>query len=616
MSKEQAIELLKAPKNRTLVEKAKTLHERLRLHTEASQDAESAGPAFAVFLNWCQKFLPSEKFEKFKMLLFHPLPTVELVSSIYSELQKALYGEDRYLRAEFTVDELESDYFAYLHKTGDTEFWRNQVFEAVKTAPNSVLIVDLPGIQVTERPEPFGYIKSVEELLSVEFNEEGVCEHISWKKQNDDGSNTYWFFDDEFFRTFTEDRTGGFDLFSEVRHSSFDESGQAISGPGYCPARALYSERISSRNPLRGNPITRSLGSLDKVLFWEASVEYYETYGAFPMYWMYKETCLYEDEEGNECENGYIHCEVNTGERDEEDNWVMAASQKKCPKCLARSIVGAGTVKEVDAPSDREDADLREPMGYVGVDVGALTYVEKRLSNRRLEIYRNCVGRGGDTPNSEIAVNEAQVGANFESRQSRLVDFKENFEVAHGWALKTRAIFRYGRERVISCTAYYGVEFYLQSERALQKQLSEQRAAGASQYQLAALRVKIDNTQYRENEEMRTRADILSQLEPYPDLSHSEVVSMASTLPKFIFEKKLELKSNFAYYVRKFERANMDIVRFGSKISLDQKISTIQQKLYDYVDQEIKASGPRIIPVGYVDPSTAASGGDSTGDGG
>jgi hypothetical protein len=575
------------------------------MHTEAGLDADAAGPAFGRFLAWCKKFLPEEKYQKFAMLIMHPLPTVELTGTIFSDLERALHGEDKFLLTEFKVDELEEDFSRFLESQGNNEFWRSDVFESYKSAVNSVLIVDLPPVQTTERPEPFSFIVKLENFHDILFNKDGQCEYCVISEERDD-DKYFWIFDDEFFQVYRLAK-GTYEFVSSVRHSSFDDLGRVVEGPGYCPARALFSTRLHQGNiMLRQNAITKSLGALDKVLFWETSIEYYETYGAFPMYWMYKETCMYEDAEGNECEDGWITCEVNTGYRDDNNEWIREPKKTRCPACLGRSIVGAGTVKEVDPPEDKTDADLREPMGYVGVDVNALTYVEKRLTNRKLDIYRNCVGKGGETPGETTAINEAQVAGNFESRQSRLVSLKKEWEISHAWELKTKAIFRYGRRYFIKSTAFYGIEFYLQSERALQTQLKEQRLAGAAQYQIAALRKRIDNTKYRENDDMRNRANVLSCLEPYPDSSVSDVALLAEKLPNFISEIDLELKANFAYYVQKFEREYMNVVRFGSGLKFEVKIQTILDKLYGSVKTKLASSGTRLQPIGYGGPADSA----------
>lgn len=582
------------------------------MHTEAGQDALSAGPAFARFLDWCKSFLPDEKYKKFSSLVMHPLPTVELVHSVYDDLKRGLHGEDRYVRAEFSVPELEHDFLEFLENNKDDEFWRGEFFDAIKTAPNSILVIDFPETQNTEYPEPTQYLIKLDDLTDVEFRRNGVCHYLAWKGVTqttaDNRTIQYaWVFDDEYYRTYRRLDSTDWTLYREVQHSFFSETGSVLSGPGYCPAKAIASDRLHSDNYiLRSNPITRGLASLDKILFWEISIEYYETYGAFPMYWMYKELCAYEDEMGNACENGFINYEVETG-RYEAGIAVMEAKQKVCPACKARSIVGAGTVKEVDAPTDRDDADLREPMGYVGVDANALSYLEKRLAARKLDFYRNCVGRGGETPNEVQAINEAQVQGNFESKQSRLLDFKKSWEETHTWSLETKAMFRYGRQYFQKATAYYGVEFYLKSEAQLQKQLESQRKAGAPQYQISALRLRIDSTQYRENDEMRNRARVLSCLEPWPDLSYDQVLATAEKVPEFILVADLELKANFAYYVQKFERENLPVVRYGAQIPFDKKISIIQQTLLKYVNAQLATPGTRIIPVGYGGSPDSAS---------
>ena len=42
------------------------------------------------------------------------------------------------------------------------------------------------------------------------------------------------------------------------------------------------------------------------------------------------------------------------------------------------------------------------------------------------------------------------------------------------------------------------------------------------------------------------------------------------------------IKINFADYIRRFERENMNVLEFGSALSYDKKISQIKQTLLSY----------------------------------
>jgi len=46
--------------------------------------------------------------------------------------------------------------------------------------------------------------------------------------------------------------------------------------------------------------------------------------------------------------------------------------------------------------------------------------------------------------------------------------------------------------------------------------------------------------------------------------------------------EELLIKLNFADFVKRFERENMNIISFGETIDYDRKINTIKERLMDY----------------------------------
>ena len=47
------------------------------------------------------------------------------------------------------------------------------------------------------------------------------------------------------------------------------------------------------------------------------------------------------------------------------------------------------------------------------------------------------------------------------------------------------------------------------------------------------------------------------------------------------------IKRNFADFIRRFERENMNIISFGENIDYDKKINTIKERLTDYAREII-----------------------------
>ena len=107
---------------------------------------------------------------------------------------------------------------------------------------------------------------------------------------------------------------------------------------------------------------------------------------------------------------------------------------------------------------------------------------------------------------------------------------------------------------------------------------------GASEAELDAISQQIIEVEYRNNPLIMQRMIILKQLEPYPHKTQNEVVTL---FDKGLLDKnKVILKLNFSSYIDRFERENINIIAFGTNLSLQDKVNTIYKKLLEYVTEE------------------------------
>ena len=75
----------------------------------------------------------------------------------------------------------------------------------------------------------------------------------------------------------------------------------------------------------------------------------------------------------------------------------------------------------------------------------------------------------------------------------------------------------------------------------------------------------------------------------FDDVDHKfENPYPAGSLDALLYEKnlvsieELMIKLNFADFIRRFERENMNIISFGENIDYQKKIDTIKERLMDY----------------------------------
>ena len=561
--REQIKEIAKKPKMTSVISKAVQHQARLRFHTESYIDPMEISMPFSRFCDWVKTLIPKDKYNIFLSLFKFPTQNVELTGDIFEELERVFDGRDSAVNFQFIDSTFADDWEWYRHEMlGEPEIWKSKGWSVLKTAINSIMIIDLPVEQTSERPEPYFYFLGIENVI--DFKSKG--ETLEWIifKQPD---NKVAAFDDEYMRVFALNEKGEIgEILSEVKH-----------GLGFCPAKFFWTTPLSQENPdIKKSPLSPQLGNLDWLLFFRVSKRHLDLYAPYPIYAAYAADCSFRNNEtGDYCDGGYLRNIKG------EYKMLRDGSVERCPVCSEKRIAGVGSFIEVPIPNDGRP-DLRDPVTITTIDKNSLDYntaEEKRLAN---EIYTKVTGSGGEVQQKE-SINEMQVTANFEDKRNVLLSLKTNFEKAQTFIDDTICRLRYG-ESYLSCSINWGTEFYLYSADDLQKIYTEAKRAGASEARLDMISDQIIATENRNNPIQMQRMFLLKQLEPYRHLTLSE---MQSLLNKSLIDPVMMLiKINFATFVDRFERENINVIEFGSSLPLDKKINIINQKFIEYAKEQ------------------------------
>ncbi len=575
----QCIERIKTPKNGREILKARLKRQRHRLHTEPETECDNEfvfSPPHIRFLEWVKRILKSDdNFDRFRELYRPPVPTNELVESIFSQFEKVFESENKYEKFNFVDSDLEVDAAAYRKAIGDFTFWETQGFETFKNSIDNVLIVDLPRLsaegQVSDYPQPYYYFLDIDNLWDIEnirvkavdygkemayfFRTEYV---IFW-----DSPTTICVFDEATFRTFSYESGKEPTLISEVPHDL-----------GYCPARSFWTTPLNSKSTfLKRSPITGSLSKLDWLLFQEIAAEYLKMYASYPIYAVYKGICNYKDPVNkSRCVDGWLLDEnAPRGEK----------SNTRCPKCTNKMKVGPGNILELKAPQDKDDPDLlSNPVKIFPADEVSVKVVNEEIDGLWDCIFDSCVGGGLEVDDSQ-AKNEDQISAGFEGKTNKLLWIKKNFEIIHSFAMDTVFRLRYG-DKYISGTIDYGDVFFQKDETVEMTEYSEAKTQGLPAFDLAIRRDKINETRYRNNPDMVERLRILANLDPFPDDSQTTILATYEAMPEAVDPIDLCIKFNFNRFIAKFEREQAPLLMFGSALTFDKKIAVIGDILAGY----------------------------------
>lgn len=563
----QIKQILQKPTKRQTIQKAVNMQRRLRFHTETNVAVSDINQPTTLFLDWVKSLLPKDKFNIFLQLFKFPLPTPAVVEDVYRELERVFYSRNSSSSYQFTDSELAEDWAQYKKsKLNEPEVWKTTAWKRMQVSPNSILIVDLPQIQTSARPEPYFYWLEIDAVIDYQSSskDENMFDWLIFKQPE----NRIAVFDDTSIRVYQLNEKN--EIQSLVSEASHDL--------GYCPARFFWSTQLNEKNKdLKKNPISKELSNLDWYLFFSISKQHLDLYAPYPIYSAYEADCNFENNEtGDYCDGGFLRNAKG------EYKILNDGTVEKCPCCSEKRIAGPGSFLEVPIPNQSEGVtDMRNPVQITTIDKDSLEYNVNECIRLKNEIIVSVVGSGGTVSEKE-AINETQVTANFESKTSVLNALKTNFELAQKFVEDTVCKLRYGGA-FISSSVNWGTEFYVFTVTELYSKYKQAKENGASNSELDAISQQILEVEYRNNPLVLQRMLILKQLEPYPHKTLDEVLKLYEK--ELLNENLVKLKINFSTLVEKFERENINIIEFASNKPMREKIDIINKKLLEYVTE-------------------------------
>lgn len=563
----QIKQILQKPTKRQTIQKAVNMQRRLRFHTETNVAVSDINQPTTIFLDWVRQLLPKDKFNIFLHLFKFPLLTPAVVEDVYRELERVFYSRNSSSSYQFTDSELAEDWSQYKkNNLNEPEVWKTTGWKRMQVSPNSILVVDLPQVQTSLRPEPYFYWLEIDAVIDYQtFRlDENQFEWLIFKQPE----HRIAVFDDTSIRVYQLNEKNEIQsLISEAKHDL-----------GYCPARFFWSTQLNEKNKdLKKNPITKELSNLDWYLFFSISKQHLDLYAPYPIYSAYEADCNFENNEtGDYCDGGFLRNAKG------EYKILNDGTVEKCPCCSEKRIAGPGSFLEVPIPNQSEGvADMRNPVQITTIDKDSLDYNVNECARLKNEIVISVVGSGGTVSEKE-AINETQVTANFESKTSVLNALKTNFELAQKFVEDTVCKLRYGGA-FISSSVNWGTEFYVFTVTELYSKYKQAKENGASNSELDAISQQILEVEYRNNPLVLQRMLILKQLEPYPHKTLNEVLKLYEK--ELLNENLVKLKINFSTLVEKFERENINIIEFASNKPMREKIDIINKKLLEYVTE-------------------------------
>ena len=547
LSNEQIQQLVKTPVHSKELKTAIDHHNRLAFQSDVVLERRYASKYINDFDRWIKQLLPDDKVKRVKQLMTFPLATNELMKDIFIGLERVWSAKDFHEKYVFSSEEFELDFMEYLKSKQVKHLWKVEGWSAMKTAIDSVIVVDLPEKQTKERPEPYFYFITPQSIVDISVNELNQCEYVLFNTCDQDGEYLIEY-DDVYMRRYERTKKG-------ISPTPVDEKEHKV---GHCPARMFWSDKLQDGNHInKKSPCTDSLGDLDWLLFFLTSKKYLDLHAAYPIYVSYElEDDKKDDETGMEKPTTY------EGQREAENK--------------GKAFIGAGSFTTLPTPLPGQIDLMANPMQVVSAEIDACEYSVEEAERLAKDIYESCVGADGKVMTKE-AVNEKQVEATFKSREEVLLNIARNFASAMIWTHETMAIMRYGKPTYVTTMIDFGEQFYLDTQDELMGRFSEAKEKGVNAVVLDTLEEQLMDNVYRNNKAGRERVKIINDLDPLPGIPIREVAALG-----VLQGEELQVKMRFHNFIRRFEIEEGSLVDFMNESDYKTKIEAIKSKLLEY----------------------------------
>ena len=547
---EQIQELIEKRPHRKEINRAQTHQNRLRFHTETEilKSELSENPYYNDFINWiCSEkpeLLPKDKVERFKQLLTCPLSTIQLTESIFSALSRVFDGQDSFFRYDFDNDENLADWNKFRNDT----FWKEDGFEALRNAIDSVWVVDLPSEQEGDKPEPKDLLINIESVIELSVNKQGECQYVIFTI----GDNLL-VYDDYSIRKFNykEGKVG--ELITEFVHEL-----------EYCPARMFWTDLLKRDNLINHKaPLTEVLSELDWLLVHKTFKKFMDIANSYPILVKYQSGGDFSD----------FTKEQNKGRTEGET------------KTAGGKLIGPGSVVDVPVPMEGQPDLMSNPVTYVTPPIEALSFhvsEDERLTDY---IMKTCVGIDGEQSNDQ-AKNEKQVMSSFENQTTILRRVATNLEKVQTFADKVKIQLRYGE--IVEPSIDYGSKFFLKTASDL---ATEKETFKGDDIMNDTITNELIETKFRNDAGGKTRAQVIRDLDPLPGRDLEEVIKINNA--GGIDSETFTIKANLMNFVMRFEREQLPIAQFMRNKDYNERVNLIKGEFKKYASEFKKGDNDR-----------------------
>lgn len=348
---------------------------------------------------------------------------------------------------------------------------------------------------------------------------------------------------------------------------------------GQCPVVPVSTiNKVLTSDDTRTSPIDDVLELLDYHLHQFAEHLVTEILHAHPNFYQVGQRCT-EYYEGAQCSEGRVSGISN------KDNKEFNIA---CPSCQGTGHnlkKDASTVLIIPAKDDQGAAfNITNVAGYIAPPIDALDYQQKAIDWMEEKILECATGLNNFAQTEGLNKTATGVMANMKPLEDIISSIITVIETVEKSITNLLGKIAYG-DAYLSAEIIYGRKLALRDENTLLQEITDSKAAGASESHIKALNEELTYSRFiRSNYDLQ-RNIILNDLEPLPGYTFSEVQSST-----FVSAKVKILKQNFNDFISRYETENGSINEVPGDIKT--KVDSIKKVLDTYVAEvqtEMKA---------------------------
>lgn len=148
-------EIYRHPEGISQIAKAKEHEERIAFHTRVRTSDDRNKPVID-FLSKVKTWIAKDKYDIFLSMFHFPVKTNGVTSEIFDKLSRVFDGRNPVYNYQFKSSEDRDDWEYYRTDVlKEPSVWSTDGWDNFKHRINSVLVVDMPEVQVGEKPEPY-----------------------------------------------------------------------------------------------------------------------------------------------------------------------------------------------------------------------------------------------------------------------------------------------------------------------------------------------------------------------------------------------------------------------------------------------------------------------------